>query len=300
MKIVLTGASGFLGSHLARGLIDAGHTVTVSVRNSSCLERIEDLLDRIRTVDLDLEGLDGLFPVPGFHDAVIHAATFYGREEGETDAVYESNVRFPSELLDKAAAHGIEIFINTDTFFPGDYPPLSDYARTKKQFAGYGKTRFGDHGRMFIDLRLQHLYGPGDSSDKFIPSLVKSCLEGVPEIPLTDGKQKRDFVYVSDVVEAYLCVLGKVADMPGGYHQFDVGTGNSVSVRTLAEMIREASRSGSRIHYGAVSLQEGELMDSAADISRLAALGWSAKVGLEEGIRMTVDSYTTGARRRGA
>ena len=105
---------------------------------------------------------------------------------------------------------------------------------------------------------------------------------------------------MSDVDKAYLCVLGKVADMPGGYHQFDVGTGKSVSVRTLAQMIRKTSQSRSRLNYGAVSLPDGEIMDSAADISRLAVLGWNAEVGLEEGIRMTVDSYSTGAQGRGA
>ena len=77
----------------------------------------------------------------------------------------------------------------------------------------------------FINVRLQHVFGPGDDPDKFVPSLVKSCLGDLPEIRLTDGTQKRDFVFILDVVSAYSRILACLGKMPTGYVELDVGRG---------------------------------------------------------------------------
>lgn len=293
MKIVMTGASGFLGSHLIKGLIAAGHEVVAAVRGSSNLARIKDLLDSIQLVDLDQEGVEGLFRMPAIPEAVIHTATSYGREGTGVDEIYESNVRFPVKLINSATRHGIRLLINTDTYYPAEYPLLPDYARSKKQFADWGRAHAGSEGYQFMNLRLEHLYGPGDGDGKFIPFLIKSCLEDQAEIPLTGGKQKRDFIYVSDVVDAYLKILEKAGGMLDGYHQFGVGTGRSISIRDLAELIREASGSSSTFLFGAVPLPDGELLDSKADTKEIENLGWYPKVSLKEGITRTVRYYST-------
>ena len=298
MRIILTGATGFLGSHLARGLLAAGHGVTATVRSSSSFERIDDLSGMIRFVDTDRDGMEDLFTGTELPGAVIHTATYYGREGSEADRVFDANVNFPSELAQKAAGHGIPVFINTDTFYPADYPVLPEYARTKKQFAKEGKSLFLGQGRTFINLRMQHLYGPGDGKRKFIPSLIRSCLENTPRIQLTDGRQKRDFIYVADAVQAYLCLLERAGDLPEGSHQFDLGTGTSTSVRELAEIIREQTGSKSSLLFGALSRDESEIMDSVADTGGLMKLGWRPQVSLEEGIALTVDCYSTGGEGR--
>ena len=292
MKIVLTGASGFLGSHLARRFVDDGHTVVVGVRGSTSLDRVGDFLDRMELVDLDQRGIGGLFEGSPPPHAVVHTATRYGRTEKEASEVYESNVLFPMELVKQAADNKVRNFINTDTFYPRNYGPLYAYASSKGQFSQWGRAQVKNRGGRFINLRLQHLYGPDDREDKFIPFLIESCLKRVPEIPLTEGTQKRDFIYISDAVQAYVEMLENLDVLPEGYLHFDIGTGTSVSVRHLAEKIRAATRSDSVLLFGDLPLQEGELMDSKANTANLREMGWEPLVSLDEGIARTIQYFS--------
>jgi len=290
MRIILTGATGFLGSHLARALVKSGYRVTAAVRGASDFSRIEDLSLEVKLFDLDDEGVEGLFKGSQHPDAVLHSATRYGRTDETRDEIEDSNFRFPVELARAAARHGVQCFINTDTFFPPDYPHLPAYSLSKRRFLEWSIDNTGERPPLFINMRLQHLYGPGDSGEKFIPFLIRSCLEQKKEIPLTEGIQKRDLIYVGDAVDAYLLILKNISDLAPGYHHFDVGTGISTSIRDLAMLIRKESGSGSTLLFGAVKMQDGELMDSKADIKKLRALGWEPKTSLSEGIRRTVQN----------
>jgi len=120
---------------------------------------------------------------------------------------------------------------------------------------------------------------------------VKSCLGDLPEIRLTDGTQKRDFVFILDVVSAYSRILACLGKMPTGYVELDVGRGVSVHVKDFARMICAAAGSSSELNFGVLRQREDEIMDSVADISPLRELGWEPRVGLEKGIAMTVQSF---------
>ena len=113
-RIALTGATGFLGSHLLRSLVGQGHRVTVLKRCASSCRRIEDLLPRVSLHDIDQHGLAVAFERHRF-DCVIHCATDYGRKERPRATMIESNLLLPLDLLELAVKWGTQTFVNTDT-----------------------------------------------------------------------------------------------------------------------------------------------------------------------------------------
>lgn len=270
MRILLTGATGFLGSHLLRGVLQDGHTVIAWRRTSSDLSRVVDVADRCLWFNGDIVAPEAAFqefPV----DAVIHCATVYGRS-GEVDAVLEGNLAFPIRLLDAAIHSGCRYFINTDSFFCKQLPDrleqgkplyLPEYTLSKYQFREWGKLRAAQGAITFINLQLEHIYGPGDSPGKFIPWLEEQFRCGAASIDLTDGVQLRDFVPVEGVVSAYRQVLRDLPSMQG-YQSFGVGTGKAVTLRSFIEQLRDQIGAATELRFGAIPRKQEEIMFSAA------------------------------------
>ena len=113
----------------------------------------------------------------------------------------------------------------------------------------------------------------------------------MPELKLTMGEQKRDFIYIEDVVFAYLILLEKMGSISDLIKEFDVGSGNPVSIREVAEMVCRITRLINHLAFGALPYREGELMFSNAEIGPLVNLGWSCKTSLERGLQLTIDGF---------
>ena len=286
-QILITGATGYLGSHLVHALVATGHCVAVLKRRSSSLMRLEGLLPQIQLFDIE-DGLEKPFQVIGHIDVVIHVATCYGRN-GESDAtIFEANTAFPLRLLEAAASFKTAAFINTDTSLD---KYLNAYSLTKKQFMEWGRF-FAKRNRLrFLSMRLEHFFGPKDDDSKFTSHVIKSCLANVPELKLTLGEQVRDFIYIDDAVSAYLLLLEKMDQLTGQYIEFDVGSGEAVSVREFVEKIHQLASCVTELKFGAVPYREGEVMYSNADTRFLKKLGWHANVSLEQGIVKTMKGY---------
>lgn len=270
MRILLTGASGFLGSHLLRALIQNGHNVLALKRPSSNLFRVADIADRCQWRDIEQEPLDAVFQdVP--MDAVIHCATAYGRSGG-TDTVLAGNLIFPVQLMETAIKYRCPYFINTDSFFCKQLPErlergvplyLPEYTLSKYQFREWGKLRAAQSPIVFVNLQLEHVFGPDDNPEKFIPWLEAQFRKNAPFVELTDGSQLRDFIHVDDVVAAYQKVLEDLPSMDG-YQSFSVGTGEAVTLRSFIERLRAQFGASTELRFGAISRKPEEIMFSAA------------------------------------
>ncbi len=286
--ILLTGASGFLGSHLLEALLRHGHKVVILKRATSNTWRIQHLLERIKSYDVDVEPLEVAFEQQRI-DAVIHTACHYGRNAERLDRVVESNLVFGLRVLEGALRGGAKAFLNTDTFFnsgAGLQHHLSAYTLCKKQFVEW--LHLHSEGIQVVNLKLQHVYGGRDESTKFIPWVVSQLKDKAPVIKLTKGEQLRDFVYVDDVVSAYLTVLNAKLGLPK-FSSFDVGSGVLTSVRSMVESIKKTNDRISRgdetkLEFGALPYGQGEIMTVDVDNSSLRRLGWVGKVSLQEGI----------------
>lgn len=285
MKILLTGATGFLGSHLVKTLLKEGHQIIIFKRSFSDPRRIADILPQISAYDLDVCGIEKPFSEHDKIDAVIHTATCYGKRNETAGAVMEANTVFPLKLLETAASAGTPHFINTDTVLDR-YVAL--YAMSKKHFSEWGKL-FAETGKIrFVNVRMENFYGPGDDESKFITRIIKDCLKNVPEIKLTPGEQKRDFIHIDDAVSAYPVILRGLPECGDPYSEFDVGSGKSVSIREFAQTVRDLAGSTTRLNFGALPRRRHEPMESRADTSPLAALGWSCRTGFLEGLKATI------------
>jgi nucleoside-diphosphate-sugar epimerase len=282
--IYITGVSGFLGSHLARALLRQGWEVHGLKRSTSDLTRLRDVAGRIIFHDVDVEPLEQLFAVGPPPDAIAHLATLYGYKGEPASTIAQANTFFPLRLLEAAAGCGVKLFVNADTCFTVEYKHLQAYSLSKRQFVEWGKILAGP-GLRFVNLKLQHPYGPGDGASKFVPFIIRSCLESSGDIPLTAGEQKKDFLYVDDVLTAFRAVLEGQDRLPQGFVSLDCGSGRAVPIREIVQTVHRVTGSRATPRFGALPYRENEIMFSQADVSGLRALGWQPVVSLEQGIR---------------
>lgn len=286
----MTGATGFVGSHLLRGLVADGRDITILCRSYSDTRRIGDVLARVRRINLDKVVLAEALSSLEFA-GVVHLATDYGRSSSVTD-VLRTNLLLPVELLDTAIAREARFFINTDSFYskvsPG-YPALAAYTFSKSWFLDWARNRAT---KIHVaNVCLEHVYGPEDGIEKFVPHiLIQLRNTAVDEIQLTLGKQRRDFVFVSDVVAAYRSILTAAEHAQPGSVSYEAGTGKSVEIREFVEKLRDATGSSVKLTFGALPYRDGEIMESTADLRSLAAIGYRPHISLDSGITRLVQS----------
>jgi len=284
-RIVLTGATGFLGSHLASSLRIAGHEVIALKRRSSSLHRVAAISAELTMLDVDSIDFDEIFTRFGKVDAIIHTATCYGRNNESVSEIFSANTEFPLRLLDAGARAGVRAFLNTDTILD---KYLNLYAFSKNQLLEWGKFFSLQQRISFWNLRLEHFYGAGDDPTKFTAHVINSCLANAPELKLTLGEQRRDFIHIDDVVSAYMTLLDNIDGSDKALMQFDIGSGRSVSIRDFVESVKRITDSSTRLDFGALPYREGEVMHSVADISGLSAMGWTCRNDIESGISHVV------------
>lgn len=218
-------------------------------------------------------------------DTIIHTATEYGRQTS-LSAILQTNVIFPVQLIEEGIKHKLTHFINTDTFFGKkqyNLNYLNNYTTSKRILENLlidlsQKVRISN-------LRIEHVYGENDALQKFVTSIFKQTLQNDSEILLSEGTQKRDFIYVKDVANAYLSILKQDFQDPG-FEEFEVGTGKSISVKELVKKIAIATATKSKLNFGAIPAREGEIEDSAANNMSLRKLGWEPHYGLEEALKI--------------
>lgn len=284
-KLLVTGATGYLGSHLVRALLAAGHRVAILKRAASDLARLDDCVSRLAVFNIE-DGLDLPFKSLGPIDAVIHTATCYGRNGEKTSEIFAANTVFPLQLLETAASFGTASFFNTDTIL---YKYINAYSLSKRHFVEWGK-RFADTGEInFVNIKLEHMYGAGDDVGKFTTHVIRACLENSEELKLTPGEQQRDFIHIDDAVGAYLCLLENTGKMERGFAEFCVGSGQAVSIRDFVTTVHRLTASQTRLDFGVHPYREHELMHSEADLSALSELGWRCRYDLETGLKQVIE-----------
>lgn len=291
--ILLTGATGFLGSHLLEKFFKEGHKIIILKRSFSNTWRINHIFNKIISYDVDKENLETPFKENKI-DIVIHTATKYGRKNEKASEILKSNLIFSLELLQVATFYNADTFFNTDTFSNTDTvlcKYLNYYSLSKKQFVEW--TKLFCNKIKIINLKLEHMYGEKDDLTKFIPFIIKQLLMNVEKIKLTKGEQKRDFVYVSDVVNAYYDIFLQVGNFAKDFHEYEIGSGEAIKIKSIVQILKKLTNNKNTIlSFGDLPYRENEIMESKSNIKKIKEeIGWQPQVELKEGLLKIIDWY---------
>jgi len=285
MKVLLTGATGFLGSHLLRRLVAQGVEVVALLRRSSNMFRLASVIGHFEILVIEDISLKEIFSRHEV-DIIIHCATDYGRKHSDPADILESNLIFPLHLLHCGAGNGVKCFINTDTILD---KRVSHYSLSKNQFKEW--LVLYSHDMLCINVALEHFYGPEDDPTKFVSYLVNSLVSNVETIDLTGGEQKRSFVYIDDVVDAFMKIIGSLDSFTSTYSHFEIGAEFSTSIREFAELAKSlAGAEYTELCFGALPYRENEVMEVSVDTAAIRKLGWHSITSLEKGIVTTIES----------
>ncbi|GFE58132.1 NAD(P)-dependent oxidoreductase [Geobacter sp. AOG1] len=290
--VLLTGGTGFLGSNLLMKLVDRGYRLILLARSHSDMTRLKSVLDRIVVHRIGHCSLDDIFANEKI-DIIIHCATNYGRNQKDPTDLLEVNLMLPLGLLQLGIKHKVPCFINTDTILD---KRVNFYSLSKNQMKEWLKVFSGEITS--INVALEHFYGPGDDDSKFVTNVIHRIADNEAEIDLTPGRQKRDFIYIDDVVEAFLCIIEHCGTLGKGFHPFEIGSGDSIEIREFVALVKKlAGNECSHLNFGALDYRKNEVMVSEVDLSAIHRLGWSPRFSLEEGLLITIKREKENRRR---
>lgn len=297
--ILLTGATGFIGAHVAQQLCASGWRVTATYR-AATVEGIP-----VRWVQCDLEdsaAVDGV--VESCQPSVImHLASYVAgsRDLSLVQPTFGANLASTVHLLTAAAQHGVGRVVLAGSLEepePDDGTgavPSSPYAAAKWAASGYARMFHALYDLDVVTARIFMVYGPGQRDErKLVPYVINTLLDGeAPEIG--SGTRPVDWVYVADVVEGLI----RMAKTPGlAGRRIDLGSGQTHTVRDVVKTLARLVPDGQAPKFGAVSDRPMEQIRVAQVADTQGALGWAPETSLPEGLQATIDWYA--ARRQGA
>ncbi|HEU5034213.1 MAG TPA: NAD-dependent epimerase/dehydratase family protein [Mycobacteriales bacterium] len=305
-RVLVTGASGFIGSHLTRRLADLGadvHALT-SVVSSVYPTRLVPLRDRINLHEASLTDRGAIENVaaeirPEF---VFHLAayTHVGKSWQRVDECVQVNVQGTVNLLMALAPHGYQRLVNVGTseiygdiavpFREDAQPhPISPYSVSKLAAEEYCRLFAEANGWPIVRVRPFNAYGPAQSPDRVIPEIITRALRGQP-LKMTAGRQTREFNYVDDLATGML-QAATVAGVDG--ELVNLGCGTDIAVRDLTTKILDLMGNPVEAHFGALPERPTEIWEMRCDPSKgRRLLGYSAATSLDEGLSRTIAWYT--------
>lgn len=291
-RYVVTGAAGFIGSHLAGALAAAGHEVVgidcfTDYYDPALKEENAAGLD-VRRLDLaadelELEGVDGVFHLAGQPGV---------RSFGGIFGLYlERNVLAGQRVFEAAAAAGVRVVFSSSSSVYGEaerYPtpedapprPLSPYGITKLACEHLARAYERSFGLDAVVLRYFNAYGPRQRPDMAFADVVAALAEGRPFTLFGDGEQSRSFTYVGDVVRATVAAMDRA---PAGA-LYNVGGGEEATMNEALALLETVA--GLRLDVLREPAAPGDQRRTKADTTRIReALGWEPEVSLEEGLK---------------
>ncbi len=271
-----------MGSNLLKNLIN-NYEVILATRHSSDTWRIKCDLDKVTLFDLDAAPLDEVFQNKKI-DTIVHCATNYGRKEVKPLELLEANLILPLKLLQLGSKAGVSSFINTDTVLD---KRVNLYSLSKSQFREWLKVYSSKIN--CVNVALEHFFGPNDNESKFVTFIIRNILNNSDKINLTGGEQKRDFIYIDDVVSAITKIIDHTKNLKKGYLHFEIGTTKTVSIREFVTLVKNiAENECTNLNFGALPYRENEVMESQVDITEIQKLAWKPMFTLEEGLKQTI------------
>lgn len=298
MKICVLGGTGYLGTKIIMKLIEGDNYIVCVHRKDSKSNKVFENQSKVKYVVSDYVILRDLFATEKF-DCIINASCTYIKG-ARIDDVVESNLIFPMRIMSLAVEnyYGINSnynnynkiksdavrvenrqlrFVSIGTGLPDNF---NIYTYTKRQFNKMGHFFSNEYGLEFINLELQNYFGENEPKNRFLPSVIDK-LKKNESIPLTQGEQLRDFVYVNDVVDAILLLINKKGVPP--YMDVPLGSGDAPSIKEIVTYLKEIMHSKSELQFGKIPLRPNE-PSTYANLALYKMLGGEIKYTWKEGL----------------
>ncbi len=305
MRIIVTGGSGFLGTHMIRALKSAGHTVkNIDIRPSRDTDVETVLADILDTQVMlrEIRDADAVFHLAGLIEAgesVKNPQKFVNVNISGTvsilEAMRENNVKiilFSSSAAIYGEPLNIPIMEDDRTI------PINPYGMTKLAMEGLISSYVKAHGFTGVALRYFNLYGPEEHHEPeshAMPRFIKQIYEGSEVTVYGHGEHQRDYIHVKDIVTAHLQALEYAVNNPSQYHYFNLSTEKPSTVLEIAKAVETAMQNlGVQKTAQITHLPErpgDPLLLFASAQKAKDILGWQAQVSLETGIQETVEYF---------
>ena len=294
-NILITGATGFVGSRLTEKLVLLDNQVHIIVRKESSLFQLRHI-ERSITIHIYDGTIECLINIikDSSPDIVYHLASLFlsSHRSADVGCLVNSNILFGTQLLESMSLLNIDKLINTGTSwqnFNGDiYDPVNLYAATKQAFEDILSYYTTAHEQFkAITLKLFDTYGPGDTRGKIV-SLLKDARFSKDVIHLSQGEQSLDLVYIDDVLEAFV-LAGKMLFSEENirpFSRYSVASGSPIKLKDLVLLIEDISNQKINVNLGGRPYRDREVMDVKIIDNILP--GWRSKVDIKTGLSKVI------------
>lgn len=294
----ITGASGFIGSVLLRRLIEQKQEVHLVLRKESKTWRIDDLLDKVTIHLSDLSDLNELTQIiQKVNPTIIYHLATNGAYSSQKDAnqIINTNILGTWNLLQACNSINYKLFVNTGSSSEYGFKkfamretdivePSSYYAVTKCAQTLLCSHIAKQEHKPIVTIRPFSVYGPYEEPKRFVPTLMKALYFN-EEMNLVDPETARDYIYIDDMVDAYL-KIDELKSNPGEY--FNIGTGVQSTIKETVELAKKVTQKNAQFKWGTMENRNWDTNNWVADISKARLLlKWSPKITLEQGINST-------------
>ena len=302
-KILVTGGSGFIPSHLTRRLVADGAHVAVVTKYNSIIDnvRIADLWDKVEIIEADIRNADSLKQIAGFKPEIVFHFAAYNHVGDSFTQVSESidcNMKGTANVVEAYEDYERFIYISTSESygFQTEVPfseemcpkPVSPYSVGKYGGELYCRMKMENMNKPMVILRPFNAFGPYQSPRAIIAEIIIDCLKG-KVIRSTEGKQTRDFNYIDNLVDGFV----KAAVSPQAIGQIiNLGSGKEISIKDLICYIHKETQSKSELRIGDLDYRPTEIWRMVAANERAKKyLQWTPMIDFEEGIKRTICWY---------
>lgn len=303
VTVLVTGAAGFIPSHLCRRLVRSGARLFATVKYHSVVDnvRLASIWEQITPVEIDIRNTDSLAKLRAIApDIVFHMAAYnhVGDSFTQVSEALECNAKGSVNVFEAYESYKRFVYVSTSEVY-GHQPgvpfredaapsPLSPYAVGKYAGELYAAMKWRSQRRPVVIVRPFNAFGPYQTTRAIIPDLIVKGLRGA-DMDTTEGVQTREFNYVDNLVDGLVCA----ATTPGIEGEvINLGSGDEIAIRDLAGRIHELTGRQSRLRLGALPQRSGEIMRMCADAAKASRLlGWSPRVDFETGLARTVQWF---------
>jgi len=295
MKIVITGATGFVGKSLLERLIENDHQIYIIIRSHSDTSNLPSNINHLID-DGGAKTLENFF-LKIKPDGIVHLASLFlaQHQTEDVESLIISNILFSTRLLEAATKSNVNWFINTGTFWQHynneDVNPVNLYAATKQAFEDIAKFYYETQDINFVTIKLNDTFGSGDTRKKVF-NLWKSLADSNETLGMSPGEQIIDMSYIENIIDAYVTMIDNLkSDTNMAYkgQVFAISADERMSLKDLAKVYEKVTKSTLKINWGARPYRDREVMlpwDKGIPVP-----GWKQKISLNDAMAKVINEH---------